>query len=92
MLRLIQFTAEAAAAAKIPVSVCGEMAGDERMTPVLLGFGITELSMTPASLPRVKKRILDLDLSAISREVRRITAEPDPQRLKAFVETLSHQR
>jgi phosphotransferase system enzyme I (PtsI) len=92
VLRLIQFTAEAAAAAKIPVSVCGEMAGDERMTPVLLGFGITELSMNPASLPRVKKRILDLNLSSISGDVRRITAEPDPERLKAFVDTLYHAR
>jgi phosphotransferase system enzyme I (PtsI) len=68
------------------------MAGDERMTPVLLGFGITELSMNPASLPRVKKRILDLNLSSISGDVRRITAEPDPERLKAFVDTLYHAR
>ena len=90
VLRLIQFTAEAASAAGIPVSVCGEMAGDERMTPVLLGFGITELSMNPASLPRVKKRILDLNLASISGQVRRMTAESDPQRLKAFVDTLYH--
>jgi phosphotransferase system enzyme I (PtsI) len=90
VLRLIQFTAEAASAARIPVSVCGEMAGDERMTPILLGFGITELSMNPASLPRVKKRILDLNLASISGKVRRMTAEPDPQRLKAMVDTLYH--
>lgn len=89
VLRLIQFSAEAAAAAKIPVSVCGEMASDERMTPILLGFGITELSMNPASLPRVKKRIRNLDLAAISSQVRRITAESDPQRLRAFVDSLS---
>ena len=90
VLRLIQFTAEAASAARIPVSVCGEMAGDERMTPLLLGFGITELSMNPASLPRVKKRILDLNLASISGRVRRITAESDPQRLRAVVDTLVH--
>jgi phosphotransferase system enzyme I (PtsI) len=89
VLRLIQFTAEAASAARIPVSVCGEMAGDERMTPILLGFGITELSMNPASLPRVKKRILDLNLSSISGQVRRMTAESDPARLKAFVDSLA---
>lgn len=90
VLRLIQFSAEAASAARIPVSVCGEMAGDERMTPILLGFGITELSMNPASLPRVKKRILDLNLASISGRVRRITSESDPQRLRAFVDTLYH--
>jgi phosphotransferase system enzyme I (PtsI) len=90
VLRLIQFTAEAASAARIPVSVCGEMAGDERMTPILLGFGITELSMNPAGLPRVKKRILDLNLASISGRVRKMTAESDPERLKAFVDTLYH--
>ena len=78
----------AASAARIPVSVFGEMASDERMTPVLLGFGITELSMNPASLPRVKKRILELNLASISGQVRRMTAESDPVRLKAFVDTL----
>jgi len=88
VLRLIQFSAEAASAAGIPVSVCGEMAGDERMTPILLGFGITELSMSPASVPRVKKRILELNLSAISGRVRRITSESDPARVRAIVDDL----
>ncbi|MBL8643754.1 MAG: phosphoenolpyruvate--protein phosphotransferase, partial [Rhodospirillaceae bacterium] len=82
VLRLIQFSAEAAAAARIPVSVCGEIAGDHRLTPLLLGFGISELSMAAANLPRVKKRILNLNLSAISGRVRRITSESDPHRLK----------
>ena len=89
VLRLIQFSAEAASAAGIPVSVCGEMAGDERMTPLLLGFGITDLSMSATSLPRVKKRILELNLSAISGRVRRITSESDPGRVKSIVEELN---
>ena len=89
VLRLIQFTAEAAAAARIPVSICGEIAGDHRLTPLLLGFGISELSMAATNLPRVKKRILSLNLSAISGRVRRITSESDPQRLKDLVAELS---
>jgi phosphotransferase system enzyme I (PtsI) len=89
VLRLIQFSAEAALAARIPVSVCGEMAGDDRMTPILLGFGITELSMSSTSLPRVKKRILDLNLSAITGRVRRITAESDPVKVREIVEDLA---
>ena len=89
VLRLIQFSAEAALAARIPVSVCGEMAGDELMTPILLGFGITELSVSWTSLPRVKKRILELNLSAISGRVRRITSESDPDRVRAIVEELA---
>ena len=89
VLRLIQFSAEAAAAAHIPVSVCGEIAGDDRLTPLLLGFGITELSMAGANLPRVKKRILSMNLSAISGRVRRITSESDPHRLKDLIAELS---
>jgi phosphotransferase system enzyme I (PtsI) len=89
VLRLIQFSAEAAAAARIPVSVCGEIAGDHRLTPLLLGFGISELSMSAANLPRVKKRILELNLSAISGRVRRITSESDPGRLKDLVAELT---
>ncbi|MDX2144117.1 MAG: phosphoenolpyruvate--protein phosphotransferase [Rhodospirillaceae bacterium] len=89
VLRLIQFSAEAAAAARIPVSVCGEIAGDDRLTPLLLGFGISELSMAAANLPRVKKRILSLNLSAISGRVRRITSESDPARLRGLVDELS---
>ena len=89
VLRLIQFATEAAHAAGIPVSVCGEMAGDERLAPLLLGFGITELSMSPASLPRVKKRILDITFSALQGKVRRITALADPAKVKKVVDELS---
>jgi phosphotransferase system enzyme I (PtsI) len=89
VLRLIQFAAEAAHAAGIPVSICGEMAGDERLAPLLLGFGITELSMSPSSLPRVKKRILDITFSALQAKVRRITALADPAKVKKVVDELS---
>ncbi len=61
VLRLIQFTAEAARRADIPVNICGEMAGDERFTALLLGLGLSELSMAPQSLPRIKRRIRALD-------------------------------
>ncbi|MBX7198932.1 MAG: phosphoenolpyruvate--protein phosphotransferase [Rhodospirillaceae bacterium] len=89
VLRLIQFAAEAAHAGRIPVSVCGEMAGDERLAPLLLGFGITELSMSPANLPRVKNRILDLTYSALQGKVRRITSLADPAKVRKVVDELS---
>ncbi len=92
VLRLIQFAAEAANAAGIKVSVCGEMAGDERLAPVLLGFGITELSMSPASLPRVKKRILEVTYSALQGKVRRITTLADPAKVRKVVDELALER
>ncbi|MCB2108445.1 MAG: phosphoenolpyruvate--protein phosphotransferase [Rhodobacteraceae bacterium] len=89
VLRLIQFSAESAAAAGIPVSLCGEIAGDDKLTPLLLGFGITELSMAAGSLPKVKKRILDLNLTAISGRARRLTSESDPTKLRGMIDELA---
>jgi len=60
VLRLIQFTAAAAWRANIPVSVCGEMAGDPLATPLLLGLGLRELSMAPLRLPAVKQQITQM--------------------------------
>jgi phosphotransferase system enzyme I (PtsI) len=57
LMRLIEMIAKAAAAANIPVTVCGEMAGDPMIAPVLLGLGIRELSMSAVSVPEVKATI-----------------------------------
>jgi phosphotransferase system enzyme I (PtsI) len=62
VLRLIQFTAAAGWRANIPVSLCGEMAGDRRATALLLGLGLRELSMSPLRLPAVKHEITQLAL------------------------------
>jgi phosphotransferase system enzyme I (PtsI) len=62
VLKLVKMTVEAAAARNIPVSVCGEMAGDARVTAMLLQLGIRELSMSSAMLPTVKKQIRGLHL------------------------------
>ena len=57
VLRFIKRTVDAAHAEGIRVSMCGEMAGEPFYTPILLGFGIDELSMNALSLLRVKKII-----------------------------------
>jgi phosphotransferase system enzyme I (PtsI) len=54
VVRLIKRIVDDAHAAHIPVAVCGEMAGDPMFSPLLLGLGIDELSMTPTLLPTVK--------------------------------------
>ncbi len=63
VLRLIRFTVDAADRAGIPVSLCGELAGDARYTALLLGLGIRTLSMASASLPRVKQKLRGLTLA-----------------------------
>ncbi|MDZ4860511.1 MAG: phosphoenolpyruvate--protein phosphotransferase [Candidatus Hydrogenedentes bacterium] len=57
VLRMIWRTARAAKAAKIPVSVCGEMAGDPLFSEVLIGLGITSLSMSAVSIPQVRAEV-----------------------------------
>ncbi|GAB4144686.1 MAG: phosphoenolpyruvate--protein phosphotransferase [Sphingomonadales bacterium] len=64
VLRLIQFSTAAARRAQIPVHLCGEMAGDPRLTPLLLGLGLRALSATPLALPAIKQRIRALGLDA----------------------------
>ena len=55
ILRLIRRTVDGAHDARIPVSMCGEMAGEPFFTYVLLGLGLDELSMNATSIPRVKR-------------------------------------
>jgi len=86
VLRLIQFTVEAALRARIPVSVCGEMASDPRFTPLLLGLGFRDLSMAPVHLLRVKQRLRAINLDAAIRRARTIMEQADPVRIAALLD------
>jgi phosphotransferase system enzyme I (PtsI) len=55
ILRLIRRIVDGAHDARIPVSMCGEMAGEPFFAYVLLGLGLDELSMNATSIPRVKR-------------------------------------
>jgi len=70
VLKLIDATVRAAARADIPVSVCGEMAGDALAVPLLVGLGISELSATPSSVPIVKEIVRALDVGTVSADAR----------------------
>jgi phosphotransferase system enzyme I (PtsI) len=86
VLRLIKFTTAAGGNAGIPVSVCGEIAGDPRYTALMVGPGIHELSMAPASLLKVKQRIRSLDVAAAQRLVHAVMEQSDPGRISALVD------
>jgi phosphotransferase system enzyme I (PtsI) len=63
ILRLIQMTADAGQKHGIWTGVCGEMAGDPVLTPLLLGLGVTELSAAPAAVPQIKYLLRRLKMS-----------------------------
>ena len=89
VLALIAGTITAGQAAGIPVSMCGEMAGDARYTRLLLGLGLTQFSMHPNNLLEVKRVIREAEVGALARETAAILAETSPEvlsaRLAAFV-------
>jgi phosphotransferase system enzyme I (PtsI) len=67
ILRLIEMTVTAAHANGIWVGVCGEMAGEITLTPLLLALGVDELSASAGLVPRVKKAVQTLDTKECNR-------------------------
>ncbi len=85
MLRMIGDVAAAAAKANIPVTVCGEMAGDPAIAPILLGLGIKELSMSAVSVPEVKSRVRAMKVSDAQNVVAAARRLPTAAEIRAIV-------
>ena len=66
VLRLIQTTIIAGQKENIPISMCGEMAGEKEHTQLLLGLGLREFSVHPATLLEVKEIINKTNISELS--------------------------
>ena len=72
VLRLVYHVVQVAQHAGIHISMCGEMAGDPMMAPLLLGMGLDELSMGPARIPLIKEVIRHVylgDVKELAHEV-----------------------
>jgi phosphotransferase system enzyme I (PtsI) len=63
IVRMLRMIVHNARAAGIDVSICGEMAGDPAMTPILLGCGLRRLSVSPRRIPAIKRRVRELSLA-----------------------------
>jgi phosphotransferase system enzyme I (PtsI) len=85
VLRLIQFATEAALRMRMPVSVCGEMAGNPRLTPLLLGLGLRSFSMNASAVPRVKQAVRGVSIDDCARFARRVMEQSDPERIQELV-------
>ncbi len=81
VLRCIQQVCRAAHAARITVSVCGEMAGDPICVPLLLGLGVDELSAAPASLPGIKYLIQHMKASDAAKLAKEALRLNDPKEI-----------
>jgi phosphotransferase system enzyme I (PtsI) len=88
ILYLLHTTIAAGAKAGIPVAVCGEVAGDTKLTRLLLGMGLREFSMHPAQLLSVKQEILNCDLDQIGSQVKKILKTFDSAAIAEGVDRL----
>jgi phosphoenolpyruvate-protein phosphotransferase (PTS system enzyme I) len=85
VLRLVQFATEAALRMRMPVSVCGEMAANPRLTPLLLGLGLRSFSMTASAVPRVKQMVRSVEIDACARLARKVMEQSDPEKIEELL-------
>jgi phosphoenolpyruvate-protein phosphotransferase (PTS system enzyme I) len=90
VLMLLAHTITSAEKAGIPVSVCGETAGDPKLTRLLLGMGLRIFSMHPSQILKVKSRILKADVSEIAPNVRKMLRLDEPSKLREALEKLNN--
>ena len=89
VLMLLSHVIGSAEKAGVPVSMCGEMAGDPNFTRLLLGLGLRQFSMFPAQIPAVKQRIKQSDIAEIEPVVRRIVRLEESAKIEEQVERLN---
>jgi phosphoenolpyruvate-protein phosphotransferase (PTS system enzyme I) len=89
IVRLLHLAISSAAKAKVPIAVCGEMAGEETLTRLLLGLGLRDFSMHPAHLLTVKQRVLQTEVQAGAPIVERMKRADDPVKLATLLEKLN---
>ena len=85
VLRLVQFAIEAARRVRMPVSVCGELAANPRLVPLLLGLGLRSFSMNASAVPRVKQAVRAATIDSCVRFARSVMEQSDPERIQAMV-------
>ena len=86
VLRLIRDVIRVAGERGIPVSVCGEMAGDPRYVPLFIGFGLRNLSMSPVNLLLVKQRLRRLDTRNSEHQANRVMEQWDSARIAMMLD------
>ncbi|WP_288350130.1 phosphoenolpyruvate--protein phosphotransferase [uncultured Thalassospira sp.] len=86
VLRLIRDVIRVAGERDIPVSVCGEMAGDPRYVPLFIGFGLRNLSMSPVNLLPVKQRLRRLDTRNSHHQANRVMEQWDSARIAMMLD------
>lgn len=89
VLFLIHHTIQAGKQAGTPVSMCGEMASNPRLTRLLVGLGLREFSTHPGSLLEIKQIINHVSSEMLQKQCQEILACPQPEKIHGMVEALA---
>jgi len=89
ILHLLSHVISDANKAEVPVSVCGEMAGELAYTRLLLGLGLRQFSMHPAQLLATKQRVLTTSLPEIATLTQRMLRASDPMKIQDLLSKLN---
>lgn len=89
VLHLLAHIIGGANKAGVPISVCGEMAGELAYARLLLGLGLRQFSMNPAQLPGIKQRVLTTSLPEIDKLMPRILRANDPMKIRELLDRLN---
>ncbi|CAA9492339.1 MAG: Phosphoenolpyruvate-protein phosphotransferase of PTS system [uncultured Sphingomonas sp.] len=91
ILRFLRRVAREAAAANVPVRVCGEMGGRPLEAMALIGLGINNFSITPAAVGAIKAMIRSLDADAVGARMEQLLAAPPRNMRKALADWAKRQ-
>lgn len=89
VLKLIAMTIKAGEKLGKSVSVCGEMAGDIKLTKLLVGMGLRQLSMHPSHILGVKQQILRSQASQLKDQARKILTQTDIEKIEPLLAKLN---
>ena len=85
VLKLIAMTIKAGAKLSKPVAVCGEMAGDAKLTKLLIGMGLCQLSMHPSNVLSVKQQVLHSQIAMLKSNARKVLSQSDLEKIEPLV-------
>ena len=89
ILKLISDTIKAAKKFNKDVAVCGEMAGDPKLTKLFIGMGLTNFSMHPSSILSVKKKILESNAAKLKLLSNKVLRLNDPEKIETLINKIN---
>ena len=85
VLKLISMTIKAGAKLGKSVAVCGEMAGDAKLTKLLIGMGLRQFSMHPSNVLSVKQQVLHSQIAMLKNNAHKVLSQSDLEKIEPLV-------